>query len=109
MAKPYQIPNGKGKYAVKLEVAGRVKVIGTIENGVYKKSIQWNEHMMHKLDSIGFNKYMIDHFPNFNSVEVTVGKEILTTSKDTIQQNGVTGQYNQYEEQYFLPIEYFSN
>lgn len=104
----YQIPDKNGGYVVKLQLNGKVKVIGTVKDGVYTKTIDEYPHVMHKLDSIGFNKMLIERARNFSEIAVKMNGTVLRTTREKVLKEGQEQQYDKYETQLFLPIDQFN-
>jgi hypothetical protein len=84
------------------------KVLGhynTIKKTFY--TLKKKKHVLSFLNAFGFNKHFIDSYP-IQHIEVCYGKKILRTTKTKLISKGKVHCFEDYDEQYFLPITEFT-
>lgn len=91
-----------------IEVAGRTRKIGEINNRTLSIWRKRNQHWMQKYNGYGFNEAVMRDNRLFDYVliqdEDSEGSEYYLVSRENILKHGIVDQVEEFDKQIFVPI-----
>lgn len=91
---------------------GKVRTIGTLVNGIFKKSVKESKHLLRKLDAWGIDAEVFTNLlesPQCNLIfikDTETGKQYMT-APDIVRKHGEFKHYKPYRAQIYLPRRYW--
>lgn len=93
------------------EESGREKVIGTLDNGIFSKSVKKSKHLFVKLNAWGIDapyfKAVVEPTCTIVKVRETEEKKTYLTTPQIIAKHGEYKHYKPHRAQIFLPLRYW--